>query len=402
MAHLDLDNPFLEALGATHAAWRAGYAEFTMPIHAGHLNRQHSARRRNRDAARRGLRLRGPVHLGRRTRAWLHAFADGELSRSRHRRQGGHERLSRTRGPLRVFCARRGMGRRPADDRERAGHLQIRALTRLPWQHNLLRRLDLTTLQLFLAVYEEGALTRAAERETIAVSVASKRLLELEQAVGAVLFERRARGMDLTPAGETLLHHARRVLRDIENIGIELAEHASGVRGYVRTMATCPPSSNSCPRTCARSAPSTSRSRSTSRSGRAAVSSRAWRIVWSISVSVRATPTPGDADTRGLKTAHYCHNRLAIITPGDHPLAGRKTTLSPIRSTATTSACIRPVPSICDASRRAASGARCVCASTCRGLTPCAGWCRPAWASACCRCRCSKRWAASSASPLCH
>src|SRR6201999_3094024 len=102
---------------------------------------------------------------------------------------------------------------------------------------NLLRKLDLTTLQLFLAVFEEGTLTRAAEREAIAVSAASKRLLELEQGVGATLFVRRARGMELTPAGETLLHHARRVLRDVENIGIELAEHANGVRGYVRMMA---------------------------------------------------------------------------------------------------------------------------------------------------------------------
>jgi uncharacterized protein (TIGR00369 family) len=40
VANLDLDNPFLEALGATLSEWRLGYAEFTMPIHAGHLNRQ--------------------------------------------------------------------------------------------------------------------------------------------------------------------------------------------------------------------------------------------------------------------------------------------------------------------------------------------------------------------------
>jgi uncharacterized protein (TIGR00369 family) len=40
VANLDLDNPFLEALGATFTDWRAGYAEFTMLIHAGHLNRQ--------------------------------------------------------------------------------------------------------------------------------------------------------------------------------------------------------------------------------------------------------------------------------------------------------------------------------------------------------------------------
>ncbi len=38
----------------------------------------------------------------------------------------------------------------------------------------LLRRLDLTTLQLFLAVHEEGTLTRAAEREAIAVSPARR------------------------------------------------------------------------------------------------------------------------------------------------------------------------------------------------------------------------------------
>jgi len=44
---------------------------------------------------------------------------------------------------------------------------------------NLLRKLDLSTL-LFLAVQEEGTLTRAAEREAIAVSAASKRLVALE------------------------------------------------------------------------------------------------------------------------------------------------------------------------------------------------------------------------------
>ena len=41
---------------------------------------------------------------------------------------------------------------------------------------NFLRRLDVTTLQLFVAVYEEGTLTCASRRERIAVSAASKRL----------------------------------------------------------------------------------------------------------------------------------------------------------------------------------------------------------------------------------
>jgi DNA-binding transcriptional LysR family regulator len=184
---------------------------------------------------------------------------------------------------------------------------------------NLLRRLDLTTLQLFLAVFEEGTLTRAAEREAIAVSAASKRLLELEQAVGAVLFERKARGMDLTPAGETLLHHARRVLRDVENIGIELAEHASGVRGYVRMMANLSAIVEFLPEDL-----------------------RAFLSVHDqIKIDLEERPSggivegvadslvdlgicSGDADTRGLDTVHYRHDRLCVVTPGDHPLARRE------------------------------------------------------------------------------
>jgi DNA-binding transcriptional LysR family regulator len=102
---------------------------------------------------------------------------------------------------------------------------------------NLTRRLDLITLQLFVAVHEEGTLTRAAAREAIAVSAASKRLMELEDALGIGLFVRNAKGMTLTPAGETLLHHARRMLFDVEKMGLELGEHIQGVRGYVRMLA---------------------------------------------------------------------------------------------------------------------------------------------------------------------
>lgn len=104
-------------------------------------------------------------------------------------------------------------------------------------QKSLIRRLDLITLQLFVAVHEEGTLTRAAAREAIAVSAASKRLMELEEALGISLFVRQAKGMTLTPAGETLLHHARQMLFNVEKMGLELAEHSHGVRGYVRMLA---------------------------------------------------------------------------------------------------------------------------------------------------------------------
>jgi uncharacterized protein (TIGR00369 family) len=40
MNNSDLDNPFLEALGLSVTEWRAGYAEFLMPVRPAHLNRQ--------------------------------------------------------------------------------------------------------------------------------------------------------------------------------------------------------------------------------------------------------------------------------------------------------------------------------------------------------------------------
>lgn len=101
----------------------------------------------------------------------------------------------------------------------------------------LLRRLDPTTLRLFVAMCEDGTLTQAARRAAIAPSAVSKRLVELEQSLGVQLMTRQARGMVMTPAGETLLHHARRMLHDVEQIVAELAEHAKGVRGIVRMFA---------------------------------------------------------------------------------------------------------------------------------------------------------------------
>ena len=96
---------------------------------------------------------------------------------------------------------------------------------------NFARRIDLTSLQLFVAVCELGSIGRAAEREFIAASAVSKRLAELEAAVETALLYRHSRGVTLTPAGENLLHHARSVLFGLEKMQGELSEYADGVRG---------------------------------------------------------------------------------------------------------------------------------------------------------------------------
>jgi DNA-binding transcriptional LysR family regulator len=106
-----------------------------------------------------------------------------------------------------------------------------------PSERNFARRIDLTSLQLFVAVCELGSIGRAAEREFIAASAISKRLSDLEATLGITLLYRHARGVDLTPAGESLLHHARSMLYSLEKMQGELSEYAEGVRGHVRVHA---------------------------------------------------------------------------------------------------------------------------------------------------------------------
>lgn len=105
-------------------------------------------------------------------------------------------------------------------------------------ERNFARRMDLTSLQLFVAVCELGSIGRAAEREFIAASAVSKRLSDLEATLDTPLLVRHARGVDLTPAGESLLHHARSMLYSLEKMQGELSEYAYGVRGHVRIHAS--------------------------------------------------------------------------------------------------------------------------------------------------------------------
>ena len=106
-----------------------------------------------------------------------------------------------------------------------------------PSERSFARRMDLTSLQLFVAVCETGSIGRTAEQEFIAASAVSKRLSDLEASVGTQLLQRHSRGMRLTPAGQSLLHHARTLLYGLERMQGELAEYADGIRGHVRMHA---------------------------------------------------------------------------------------------------------------------------------------------------------------------
>ena len=101
-----------------------------------------------------------------------------------------------------------------------------------------MRDLDLLTLRLFAAVCEQRSITRVAEQESIVGSAISKRLAQLEDAVSTPLLVRKRRGVLPTPAGETLLEHARTMLASVGQIERDMAAYATGIRGHVRMLVT--------------------------------------------------------------------------------------------------------------------------------------------------------------------
>lgn len=73
-------------------------------------------------------------------------------------------------------------------------------------------RVTLWGIEVFLAVAEEGAISAAAKRLGVSPSAISQQLTGLETALAAVLLDRSARPMRLTPAGAMFRRHAQTIL----------------------------------------------------------------------------------------------------------------------------------------------------------------------------------------------
>lgn len=95
---------------------------------------------------------------------------------------------------------------------------------------------DIDSLALFVKAAELHNLTRAAEACFITVPAASRRLSLLEHQFKAQLFERHSRGLQLTPAGEHLLKHAREVIASVNHMRAEMVNYASGRNSVLRIL----------------------------------------------------------------------------------------------------------------------------------------------------------------------
>lgn len=90
---------------------------------------------------------------------------------------------------------------------------------------------DLVDLSLFRHVVEAGSITHGAARANLALAAASHRIRSMEASLGAALLTRARLGVTPTPAGRTLLTHARQILGNVERLQGDLAAFAGGAAG---------------------------------------------------------------------------------------------------------------------------------------------------------------------------
>jgi len=101
-----------------------------------------------------------------------------------------------------------------------------------------MRDIDTKSLRLFAAVCDHKNIKHAAADGNIEPSAVSKRIAQLEAALGTPLLVRTRRGVQPTPAGLALLEHARTVLFTMDRIESDVAAFNSGMRGHVRLVAS--------------------------------------------------------------------------------------------------------------------------------------------------------------------
>lgn len=93
--------------------------------------------------------------------------------------------------------------------------------------------MDFDQLSTFVAVAELENFSRAGERVFLSQSAVSAQIRQLEEEYGAKLFDRTKKAAKLTPAGQLLLEHARRLIAARDESLRAVADSGDAVRGVL-------------------------------------------------------------------------------------------------------------------------------------------------------------------------
>ncbi|MFY2608506.1 LysR substrate-binding domain-containing protein [Achromobacter ruhlandii] len=174
---------------------------------------------------------------------------------------------------------------------------------------------DLADLRLFIHIAESPSLTQAAKRAHLSLAAVSVRIKALENQLNTRLLYRDSRGVEITPAGQRLLQHARVIMRQVDHLKHDFQEQADGDAGHIRIFANTTAVTEFMPDILARFL-----------AGHPGVTvDLQERLTRDIVRGVLDGTTDlgivaGPVDAPELQTIHFSTDRLVLVVPNGHPL----------------------------------------------------------------------------------
>lgn len=174
---------------------------------------------------------------------------------------------------------------------------------------------DLADLRLFIHIAESPSLTQAAKRAHLSLAAVSVRIKALENQLNTRLLYRDSRGVEITPAGQKLLQHARVIMRQVDHLKHDFQEQSDGDAGHIRIFANTTAVTEFMPDILAQFL-----------AGHPGVTvDLQERLTRDIVRGVLDGTTDlgivaGPVDAPELQTIHFSTDKLVLVVPNGHPL----------------------------------------------------------------------------------
>lgn len=184
--------------------------------------------------------------------------------------------------------------------------------------HLNLARFDFVSVRLAVVCARAGNLTEAARECNLVLPAASRRLRDLERALGAQLFERHPRGLKPTALGRAFAKRGMAILHELDNLLVELAETTKGVVRHLQVFASTAAITQFLPALLAEYAdlhPEVQVELEEQVSQQVVAAVREGRAELGVFVS--------GPDLRGLDARDFRSDELVLILPPGHRLIGR-------------------------------------------------------------------------------